>query len=132
MTKIQPTHNRKPKPISAKLILTGAVAVLLFSLLLSSVIGLMGKYTAMRKHISALKEEQSSLKEKQDSVTKMNDYINTPEGKEYIFRDKYRVVKPGEQMIVITKEPEKDTESSSKTPPLKRFWNSILSGLGLY
>ncbi len=131
MAKIQSTKNPKSSRISAKLVLAGVIAALLFSLLLSSVIGLMGKYVAMRKHIRSLKEEQASLKEKQDSVTRMNEYINTPEGKEYIFRDKYRLVKPGEQMIVITKESQKDTSIELKTRPLSRFWTNMLTGLGL-
>lgn len=131
MTKIQSNNNHKNNPVSAKLVLTAMVAVLLFSLLLSSVIGLMNKYVAMRRHINSLKEEQSSLKQKQESVTKMNDYINTPEGKEFIFRDKYRVVKPGEQMIVITNEPEKEVNNNEKPPVFRRFWDSILRGLGV-
>lgn len=131
MAKIQPNENHKSKPISAKLIMVGVVAVLLFSLLLSSVIGLLTKYIAMRKHINSLKIEQSSLKQKQDALVKMNNYIETLEGKEYVFRDKYRLVKPGEQMIVIVNEEPKSEDLGDKKPVFGVFWGNLLKGLGL-
>jgi cell division protein FtsB len=131
MTKVQSTQNHKTRAISPKLILMAIVAILLFSLLLSSVIGLMNKYIAMRKHITNLKQEQVALESKKDAVTTMNDYIDTPEGQERVFRDKYRLVKPGEGMIVVTNDEIPTGSIPSKKPVIKRFWDSIVKGLGL-
>jgi cell division protein FtsB len=131
MVKTQSVQEHRSKRVSAKQILMAVVAVLLFSLLLSSVIGLMGKYLAMRKHIDALKQEKSSLEQKKASVTDMNNYIDTPDGQERIFRDKYRVLKQGEGMIVVTNEEQVSYESSNKKSGIRVFWDSILLGLGL-
>ena len=85
----------------------------------------------MRVHIRELKEEQVHLEEKKASLTATNEFIGTPEGKEQIYRDKYRVVKPGEGSIVITQEPQPQS-AEQKRPALRRFWDSLLSGLGLH
>jgi cell division protein FtsB len=106
------------------------VAFALFALLLSSVINLFSKYRTIRLHIKELKVQEEQLKQKKSSVTAMNEYINTPEGKEEIFRDKYRVVKPGEGVIIITNEV-KDSASPTPRPAIVRFWQDILHGLGL-
>ncbi len=121
----------KKSSLSARAILTAIVAVVLFLLMLSSVVNLFLKYRAMRVHIRELKEEQVHLEEKKASLTATNEFIGTPEGKEQIYRDKYRVVKPGEGIIVITQEPQPQS-AEQKRPALRRFWDSLLSGLGLH
>lgn len=85
----------------------------------------------MRKHIANLKQEQTSLENKKNTVTTMNDYIDTPEGQERVFRDKYRLVKPGEGMIVVTNDEPSTEPIVNKKPAIKRFWDSIIEGLGL-
>ncbi len=130
MAKTQSLKPTTKRSFSARAILTWVVAVLLFLLLLSSVVNLFIKYRAMRAHIRELKDEQLHLQEKKASLTATNEFIATPEGKEQIFRDKYRLVKPGEGIIVITKEPEKSSVEAKK-PALRRFWDSLLAGLGL-
>ncbi len=131
MIKTQSTQDHKPKKVSAKQILVALIAVVLFSLLLSSVLGLMSKYIVMRKHISSLKESKTSLEQKKSSVTEMNNYIDSPEGQERVFRDKYRVLKQGEGMIVVTNEVSDKTENLQKKSGIALFWDSILRGLGL-
>ncbi len=130
MLKRQSTHNKTSYRVSARAILLATVAIVIFALLLSSVINLFIKYRSMRSHIKELKIEQMQLQQKKESVTAMNNYISTPEGKEEVFRDKYRLVKPGEGMIVITN----DTASEQPVEPrpgIVRFWEGILRGLGL-
>lgn len=127
------TQSSKPstkRSLSARAILTAIVAVILFLLMLSSVVNLFIKYRAMRAHIRELKEEQIHLQEKKVALTTTNEFIGTPEGKEQIYRDKYRLVKPGEGIIVITQEPESKI-AEQKKPALRRFWDSLLAGLGL-
>jgi hypothetical protein len=128
MTKIQ--SDNKKSPISAKQILLAIVAVLLFALLLSSVFGLMNKYFAMRRHIRSLKQEKLALEQKKALVTNMNDYIDTKEGQERVFRDKYRLLKPGEGLIVVTNE-EPISSPETRKPAIRRLWDSIKAGLGL-
>ncbi len=127
MTKIQ--SDNKKRPISAKQILLAIIAILLFALLLSSVFGLMNKYFAMRGHIRGLKQEKLALEQKKALVTNMNDYIDTKEGQERVFRDKYRLLKPGEGLIVVTNE-EPVSSSEVKKPAIRRLWDSIKAGLG--
>ena len=130
MAKTQSESSRKSRSIGPKAILVWIVAVMLFLLMLSSVVGLFIKYRAMRTHITELKQEQVALEEKKISLSGTNEYLQTPEGKEQIFRDKYRLVKPGEGIIVITKD-SPTAEPVSTKPSFTRFWNSIMRGLGL-
>jgi cell division protein FtsB len=121
----------KPTPrLSPRLILGFVVALVVFFLLLTSVIGLAEKHTVLRTEIEQLETKQGELKDKQESLAATNEYLKTPEGKEQVFRTKYNVVKPGEGMIIITPQP--------KLPPppppqsaVSRFWDSILEGLGI-
>lgn len=131
MIKTQPQQSSKPRSISSKQILIALVAVLLFSLLLSSVIGLMGKYLAMRKHIATLREEESTLEQKKATVSDMNAYIDTKEGQERVFRDKYRVIKEGEGMIVVANEEPIPTSNTVTKSGFGELWDSVLRGLGL-
>ena len=129
MLKRQSSQSRIPKTVGAKSILGVLVALFIFLLLLSSVIHLFTKYTSIRAHIKELTLEQEQLKQKKESVSTMNSYIATPEGKEEVFRDKYRLVKPGEGMIVITTDAKEEVAPVQK-PGIIRVWNSIIRGLG--
>lgn len=131
MPEIQQPKNTKKK-ISAKLILSSIVALFVFLLLFSSAINLMRKYFSMRSHIKNLKEEQMALIEKKDAISQMNEYIQTKEGREEVFRDKYRLVKPGEGLIVVTEPAEKrEIVPERKQRFFASVWSSILEGLGL-
>jgi cell division protein FtsB len=128
MQRKQHTINNK-KRFGSRAILAALVGFSVFFLLLSSVIGLWEKYMAIRAHIKELKQQEVILKQKKDKVTDMNKYLETTEGKEEIFRDTYRLVKPGEGIVVITSD---DKESVvSKKPAILRFWDTIMRGLGL-
>ncbi|MBP6857807.1 MAG: hypothetical protein KBC11_01285 [Candidatus Pacebacteria bacterium] len=131
MPEIQPSKKTdKSRLIGPKLILKWIVSVVIFALILSSVIGLFSKHKKIREQIKELKEEEVSLKQKKQTLSEVNEYIETPEGQEYIFRDKYRLVKPGEGIIVVTKKEEAEPLPTKK-PALRRFWDSIKRGLGL-
>jgi cell division protein FtsB len=130
MIKTQSTTHR-PRTVSPKALLLGIVALVLFSLLLSSVLELTGKYRTIRGHITELKEEQVTLKQKEHTVTSMNTYINTPEGQEQIFRDKYRMIKPGEGIIVVTEESDTPTVDMNRKGKAAHIWQVIMQGLGL-
>ena len=128
---IQKQENYKSKNThNTKSILLGFVAFFVFFLLLSSVFSLSKKYFAIRANIKELRDQELRLKEKKVSVTNANDFLETTEGKEQIFRNTYRLVKPGEGIVVITKE-ESKTQSTRKKPNIEIFWDSILRGLRL-
>jgi cell division protein FtsB len=130
MNKIQSNQNTKTHPFKARRVLIWVVSVVIFLVLLSSVVELFIKYRGIRRHISDLKIDQRSLQDKKDSLILTNEYIATPEGQERVFRDKYRLVKPGEGIIIIT-EPTLTETQIEKKPAIRRFWDSIKSGLGL-
>lgn len=123
-------RSNAPLRISPRLVLGFMVALVVFFLLLTSVVGLAEKHGALKREIKNLETKQSDLKQKELALTRTNEYLQTPEGKEQVFRAKYNVVKPGEGMILITADP--------KLPPppppqsaVSRLWDSILHGLGI-
>lgn len=92
----EPKRKKLPAPILAIILF----AVLLF--LLSSVIGLARKQVGITRAIRQLKGQREALAEKQVSLEESVAYLQTREGKEQALRDKYRLVKPGEGLVVIT------------------------------
>lgn len=129
MLRKQQTINNK-KTLSSKAILGAVVALSVLFLLLSSVVGLWGKYRAIRAHIKELKQQEAILKQKKATVTDTNNYLGTTEGKEEVFRDTYRLVKPGEGIVVITSDDTKEP-ATLKKPAILRFWDTLMKGLGL-
>jgi cell division protein FtsB len=130
MNKIQSKQSGIKESVGARRILIWVVSVAVFVILLSSVIELFIKYKGIRRHIKELKSDRISLEQKKNDLVATNEFIKTPEGQERIFRDKYRMVKPGEGIIIIT-EPTKTEDLEAKKPVFRRFWESIRSGLGL-
>jgi cell division protein FtsB len=123
-------HNRQKKiHISPKRLLGALLSLIVFFILLTSVIGLAEKHFAMRSRIKELHAQERELKEKQKDLTQMNSELETLEGKEFALRTKYNVVKPGEEMIVVTQE--KEIEYKDTRPRMRRWWDSIIEGLGL-
>lgn len=126
-----PTKQQTKKIIkNPKILVLSIVSIFIFFILLSSVVELWKKHRAINRHIKDLKTEEAELMQKKDSVTSMNENISTDEGKERIFRDTYRLIKPGEGIIVITNN-EKIDATEAKKPAIRRFWDAILRGLGL-
>ncbi len=118
------------RTLSPRRILALLIALAVCALLLSSVFELYKKHRAIRLRIDELAEDKKDLEGKYSSAVATNERIATPEGKEYILRDKYRMVKPGEGLIVVTSETAVVPEEPRK-PALRRFWDSLLRGLGL-
>ncbi len=123
-------HIKKNRNYSPKTILLFIVALLVFFMILSSVVDLTKKYLSIRRHISELKKEEVELKLKKENLINSNLFLETPEGKEKVFRDSYRLVKEGEGIIVINKDSIPD-DNAVKRVGIKRFWDSILRALGL-
>ena len=106
------------------------LAVVAAFLLLTSVIGVSGKYFGIRSHIETLEKEQTALQRKQDHLKSLNEYLATPEGQEQALRDKYNVVKPGEGMIIVTV-PTATPETVVPKKGVSKWWDDILHGLGI-
>lgn len=99
----QSEPKKKKLPVSVLIFFLVAI----FLLLLSSVIQLARKQMRIESAIRQLKSQRESLVEKQENLTATVGYLQTTEGKEQALRDKYRLVKPGEGLVVIT-EPNPD------------------------
>ncbi|GEM_PF-1099625 len=114
--------------ISPKRILGTVIALVLFFLLLTSVIGLAQKYFAIRTRSKELAAQQVTLKAKQTDLANTNAYLATPEGTEQSLRERYDYVKPGEEMIVVT--PDTNTLPAAPTG-VAHWWDELLRGLGI-
>lgn len=117
------------RTISPRRILALGIALVVLAILLSSVVELYRKHRAIRAHISELAKDKAMLEGKYQAAVALNERIETQEGKEYILRDKYRMVKPGEGLIVVTND-DAVSEEEVRKPAFRRFWDSILRGLG--
>ncbi len=128
MAKTQFTQ--KGQSISPKRVLGAVVALTLGFLLLVSVGNVAQKYFTLRTDIQNLTKEKEALQEKQRTLTATNQYIATPEGTEQALREKYNVVKPGEEMIIVTDQ--NADQTSPQQSRTARWWNAILQGLGIH
>jgi cell division protein FtsB len=116
--------------IAPKRMLGSLIALVVFFLLLTSVIGLSQKYFALRSRSHELNDEQVTLAQKQSNLATTNAYLATDEGTEESLRERYNYIKPGEQMIMISAEPAAEKEAVPKTT-VARWWDTLLRGLGL-
>ena len=115
--------------LSPRRVLAFLASIIVFFLLLASVVNLTQKYISVKRRIGELQTQQTTLKTKAATLGTVNAYLNTPEGKEQALRDKYNLVKPGEEVIVITPNP-----TPPEAPPrsrIWRFWDGILHGLAI-
>lgn len=115
--------------VSPKRILGTLVALVVFFLLLTSVIGLGQKYFTLKSRSGELKEEQAELSQKEKTLSETNAYLATPEGTEESLRQRYNYIKPGEQMIVIT--PDTSTTPPPEKTGIVHWWDELLQGLGI-
>ncbi len=113
-----------------KRILAAAASLLIFFLLMTSVIGLAGKYFAVQKRNRELAEEATSLQQKEADLASTNAYMASPEGVEEALRQRYNYVKPGEEMILISPEAAAPASEEHQSA-VSKWWDDLLRGLGL-
>lgn len=93
-----------------------------------SAVKLAKKQIGINKTINQLQNEKNELLDKQENLKASLSYLDTEDGKERAFREKYQLVKPGERLIVITNQEndvlEKENEKGSI---FKSFVNIIKS-----
>ena len=104
------------------------VAVILIALIVLAAISVVHAFTKERiamKLLNDQKSELSQLNAKQSDLSqKINDF-STPRGLEGQVRDQYRVVKPGEQLVIVV-----DNGTPLAPPPKPTFWQNLMRFLG--
>lgn len=106
-------------PIKTALFLFTGIVVLFITA--SSFISMVGKYTSSRRELVQKKQEYVALEEKKAESRALYNSFETQEGRELYIREKYRVVKPGEELIILS-----DREDESlDLPPKKTLWQKI-------
>ncbi|HEY0980155.1 MAG TPA: hypothetical protein VGE18_01975 [Candidatus Paceibacterota bacterium] len=116
--------------ISYKRLLGALVALIAFFMLLTSVIGLAEKYFAIKGRTRELKTKQAKLEEKELALMEQNSYLETPDGQQQSLRAKFNVVKPGEEMIIITAPVVPEPVPVKEQSRIGHWWEAILRGLG--
>ncbi len=106
------------------------IALVVFFLLLTSVIRLAEKHYRLTRRIRDMKENEAALIAKSAQFDQINKELDTKEGAERLLREKYNVVKPGEELIIVTNEtvlPIVALEQSRAG----RWWEILLRGIGI-
>lgn len=89
-------------------------------------------FSAFQKQHEAIELRDEAVREKTDLMAKQNDLnqkiqnLSTDEGMEAEVRERYRVVKPGEQLVIVVDN--KDPNASPTTPPT--FWQKVKEFVG--
>jgi cell division protein FtsB len=105
------------------------IVLLIFLVLLSySVFSLYKKRSEALTKAHAAEAELNRVKEKQAQIDSSLDKLSTPEGIEDAIRDKFQVVKDGEELIVVTDPNHKET--SEKEEIKQTFWDRIKEFFG--
>ncbi len=95
-----------------------------------NVTGIIAKSRETNKNLDIALREVDSLKSQQAQLQSGIDQLSTPQGVEDTIREKYRVVKDGEGLVVIVDDKNKDnsiaTSAGTDTPVAEHgFWNFI-------
>jgi cell division protein FtsB len=105
------------------------VVLVIFSILLSlSVIRIYRKYA----HAKSIRDEYAGeliqIQKNRNTLQANIEALSTPRGKEAEIRDRYRVVKEGEQMILIVNNDKNETEVITDTQEVSQdsFFKKIL------
>ncbi len=105
------------------------VVLVIFSILLSlSVIRIYRKYA----HAKSIRDEYAGeliqIQKNRNTLQANIEALSTPRGKEAEIRDRYRVVKEGEQMILIVNNNKNETEVITDTQEVSQdsFFKKIL------
>lgn len=118
------TGNVDSRYISIQSFIKTIVLLGLFFILCGSVFSLTKKYIALRSNIKNQKEQEQKLLDKKTKLQSKTALLATPLGTEIALRDKYRILKPNEGMVIITAPIEAQPEASKSR--IVRFWDMIV------
>jgi cell division protein FtsB len=104
------------------------VAIGLIILVVLGVISVVHAFAKERVAIKLRDDEESQLQElnaKQADLSQKIQDFSTPRGIEGQIRDQYRVVKPGEQLVILV-------NNGNAVPPQPKptFWQSVMKFIG--
>ncbi len=113
-------HNNHKKSLGGYVVKI-LVLFLLCIILLLSCIKLFKKYHHAVQVKNEYEREQQTLIYKKAELEQSIERLSHPEGIEYEVRERYRVVKPGEELILVidNKQPTESVETTG-------FWNNLL------
>jgi ubiquinone/menaquinone biosynthesis C-methylase UbiE len=110
-------------PIKTILFLFFGIIVLFITA--SSFISMVGKYASSRRELVLKKQEYIKLEKKKAESLALYNSLETQEGRELYIREKYRVVKPGEELIILSERDEESLDTTQKRTlwqKIKRIW----------
>ncbi len=84
-----------------------------------------GKMESSRENFEKSERELEKLKTRQSALANQIDYLKTDQGIESEIRQKFRVVKEGEEIAVIVDDVQKVSEAT--TTPQKSLWTKFKS-----
>lgn len=97
------------------------IGIVVLFITASSFISMIGKYSSSRRVLMQKKQEYTELEIKKAQSLALYNSFETQEGRELYIREKYRVVKPGEELIILS-----ELETDNSTLPQKRtLWQKI-------
>lgn len=85
------------------------------------------KFKEARAYRNEYKSQYNDLRIKHEELNQKNSRLNTDRGVEEEIRNKFRVVKPGEELVVIVDETGTVSTPLEKTP----WWRTVLNFIGL-
>lgn len=86
-----------------------------------------GKERESKVNLERISREAASLESRKSALSASIDQFNTERGREAEIRDKFRVAKAGEQLIVLVDNPANAVESQ----PEKGWWQKFLDLMSL-
>lgn len=98
--------------------------LILCILVAKGVTGVYAKEKASRMEVERLARQKKEVEEKLALVSAQADRLKTETGIEYEIRNKFDVVKSGEEVIVVI-DKELPPPPEEKEGVLKRFWHSV-------
>lgn len=87
-----------------------------------SVLGLWNKMGETSKNKKIAEEKVTLLEQQKENILSDINSLNTPEGKEKLFREDYSLAKEGENLIVIV---EDKNPSAASAKPSSGFWSFL-------
>ncbi len=100
----------------------GTLAIFLIVTILGikGVFEMYSKESLSRERLVAAQKEQSDFKARHNSLSQSVSFLETDEGVESELRKKYRVIKPGEEVVLVVDDIQRS--SSTTTQTIRKAW----------
>jgi cell division protein FtsB len=104
------------------------LAIVLIIFAVWGIVAVVRAYLKQHEAVSLRDEavhEEESLEQKQKDLSGQIDNLSTPNGLEAEVRERYRVVKPGEQLVIVV-----DNDNAIPNQKAETFWQRIRQFVG--